>query len=82
MHHPILAMAQAKKKLIPQKIKHLQERAWSVWTDIHKFVNDCGHDDKVFCRGLPIKSPTIEICDNLDGIGKWLETNKVPDAKP
>lgn len=84
MHHPILAMTQSKRERIPKKIRELQGRAWSVWEDIHRLVNECGHDDKIFLQrfglnGFPIKSPTLEITDNLKSIGDWLIEQRSPE---
>ena len=53
------------------KITSLRDRAWSVWTDIKDMVNE-NHDDKIFFSH-PIKTPTLEITDNLKEIGDWLD---------
>lgn len=57
---------------LQNSFQELRARAWSVWEDTHTLVGKAGLDDRMFFAH-PIKSPTLEIIDNLEKICNELQ---------
>ena len=61
-------------KELHDRIQELRDRAWSVWSDAHQLPRELGTDDKCFLASGGVKTPSLEVVDNLVKVETYLRS--------